>query len=146
MKTQAIMLPSHGGEDQQVATLYHYDNGDVIVESPNATRHLSMAHALEHIRARWPWAYLAESVRDDTPPVPGQAPHLGDLIAAVNRCNRDGMNTLLSYDARTGCMHIIPAHSSGSFEIDTDNCTADEITGAVTWLNREYHRATNPNP
>lgn len=67
MKTHPIMLPNHGGEDVQVATLYHHPNGEAVVETTTSIRHINLPAAMSHLRTAWPHAYLAEAVRQDAP-------------------------------------------------------------------------------
>ena len=54
MKTYPIMLPSHGGEDVQAATLTEYADGGCVIETGSTvtTDHKAAAIATEFVN--WP--------------------------------------------------------------------------------------------
>lgn len=90
MKTYPVMLPSHGHEDMQAAILTEYADGSCTLETGGSVSTSSKAEALDLIRRRWPSAYLAEPVRDDTPPADAE-PTLGDLLNLAHRLTYDGI-------------------------------------------------------
>ena len=57
------MLPSHGGEDVQAATLTEYQDGSCSIETGSSITTDHKAAALDIIKCRWPGAYIAEAVR-----------------------------------------------------------------------------------
>ena len=62
MKTYPVMLPCHGGEDVEIATIAETADGRYTILR-NHIQTDNKADALEIIRRSWPQAYLGESVR-----------------------------------------------------------------------------------
>ncbi len=62
MKTYPVMLPYHGGEDVEIATITETADGRCTILR-NHIQTDNKADALEIIRQSWPQAYLGESVR-----------------------------------------------------------------------------------
>ena len=62
MKTYPVMLPCHGGEDVEIATIDETADGRCTILR-NHIQTDSKVDALEIIRQRWPQAYIGESVR-----------------------------------------------------------------------------------
>lgn len=62
MKTYPVMLPCHGGEDAEIATIAETADGRCRILR-NHIQTDNKAEALEIIRQSWPQAYIGESVR-----------------------------------------------------------------------------------
>ena len=62
MKTYPVMLPCHGGEDGEIATIAETADGRCTILR-NHIQTDSKVDALEIIRQSWPQAYIGESVR-----------------------------------------------------------------------------------
>ncbi len=156
MRTYPVMLPCHTCEDIRVATLTEYDNGHCALESHNADI-VSIAEAIDIIRRHWPNAYLAEPVRDDTPPVK-PVPTLGDLLnLAIQVQDEHCIDVDVDYNARWRTLLLdvrYPRHPADgvrnyrSYEIrlsDFSEATLDTvIQNAADWLNdltRKYNAA-----
>ena len=76
MKTYPIMLPSHGGEDVQAATLTEYGDGSCVIETGSTVTTDHKAAAIDVIKRRWPSAYIAEAVRIEPEAAPERT-HIG---------------------------------------------------------------------
>ena len=74
MKTYPIILPSHGGEDVQAATLTEYQDGSCSIETGSTITTDHKAAAIDVIKRRWPSAYIAEAVRIEPENTPDSAP------------------------------------------------------------------------
>lgn len=62
MKTYPVMLPCHGGEDVEIATITETADGRCTILR-NRIQTDNKVDALEIIRQSWPQAYIGESVR-----------------------------------------------------------------------------------
>ncbi|WP_188209631.1 hypothetical protein [Neisseria subflava] len=62
MKTYPVMLPCHGGEDVEIASIAETEDGRCTILR-NHIQTDNKAAALEIIRQSWPQAYIGESVR-----------------------------------------------------------------------------------
>ena len=62
MKTYPVMLPCHGGEDVEIASIAETEDGRCTILR-NRIQTDNKADALEIIRQSWPQAYIGESVR-----------------------------------------------------------------------------------
>lgn len=61
MKTYPVMLPCHGGEDVEIASIAETEDGRCTILR-NHIQTDNKADALEIIRQSWPQAYIGESV------------------------------------------------------------------------------------
>ena len=62
MKTYPVMLPCHGGEDVEIASIAETEDGRCTILRIHIQTD-NKADALEIIRQSWPQAYIGESVR-----------------------------------------------------------------------------------
>ena len=62
MKTYPVMLPCHGGEDIEIASIAETADGRCTIFRTRIQTD-NKVEALEIIRQRWPQAYIGESVR-----------------------------------------------------------------------------------
>lgn len=62
MKTYPVMLPCHGGEDVEIASIAETEDGRCTILR-NHIQTDNKADALEIIRQSWLQAYIGESVR-----------------------------------------------------------------------------------
>lgn len=154
MKTYPIILPSHGGEDVQAATLTEYADGSCVIETGSTVTTDHKAAAIDVIKRRWPSAYLAEAVRDDTPPAEAK-PTLADLLKLAQQLTSNGILAVdVEYNSRYGslilyaCIEPRPKgtwleHEICYYELG-DNELAAAIQTAKDWLNAVAEKHGNP--
>ena len=104
MKTYPIMLPSHGGEDVQAATLTEYADGSCSIETGSSITTDHKAAAIDVIKRRWPNAYLAEAVRIESEAAP--EPTLGDLLNLAVRLNSPTLKIDVEFNAEQNVLYI----------------------------------------
>jgi len=154
MKTYPIMLPSHGGEDVQAATLTEYQDGSCSIETGSSITTDHKAAAIDVIKRRWPAAYIAEAVRDDTPPAEAK-PTLTDLLKLAQQLTGSGILAVdVEYNSRYGslilyaCVEPRPKARWLEYEICYwelgDNELAAAIQAAIDWLTDLHKQYGNP--
>ena len=105
MKTYPIMLPCHGGEDVQAATMTEYQDGSCVIETGSTVTTDHKAAAIDIIKHRWPGAYIAEAVRIEPENTSAAAPttHWGSLLdLAIEAQASHCLDVDVSYNARSG--------------------------------------------
>lgn len=104
MKTYPIMLPCHGGEDVQAATLTEYQDGSCVIETGSTITTDHKAAALDIIKRLWPSAYIAEAVRIEPEAAP--EPTLGDLLNLAVRLNSETYQIEVEFCGRSHTVYI----------------------------------------
>lgn len=157
MKTYPIMLPSHGGEDVQAATLTEYADGSCSIETGSSITTDHKAAAIDVIKRRWPSAYLAEAVRIEPEAVP--EPTLGDLLNLAVRLNGPTLKIDVEFNAEQNVLYIDTnfRHDSRRGRLceirlnpDNPHTTADGLMlaaktqAAIDWLTDLHKQSGNP--
>ena len=157
MKTYPIMLPSHGGEDVQAATLTEYADGSCVIETGSSITTDHKAAAIDVIKRRWPNAYIAEAVRIEPEAAP--EPTLGDLLNLAVRLNSSTLKIDVEFNAEqnvlyidTNCRHASRRYRLREIRLNPDNphTTADGLMlaaktkAAIDWLTDLYKQSSNP--
>ena len=104
MKTYPIMLPCHGGEDVQAATMTEYADGSCVIETGSTITTDHKATALDIIKRLWPSAYIAEAVRIEPEAAP--EPTLGDLLNLAVRLNSETYQIEVEFCGRSHTVYI----------------------------------------
>ena len=104
MKTYPIMLPCHGGEDVQAATLTEYQDGSCVIETGSTITTDHKAAAIDIIKRLWPSAYIAEAVRIEPEAAP--EPTLGDLLNLAVRLNSEIYQIEVEFCGRSHTVYI----------------------------------------
>lgn len=157
MKTYPIMLPSHGGEDVQAATLTEYQDGSCSIETGSSITTDHKAAAIDVIKRRWPSAYLAEAVRIEPEAAP--EPTLGDLLNLISRLNGEGFyidlrfhgfghSMIVGVICNSGMVHeelalevITNPEKRRRYALPTENVLAQN---AIDWLTDLHKKYGNP--
>ena len=157
MKTYPIMLPSHGGEDVQAATLTEYADGSCVIETGSSITTDHKAAAIDVIKRRWPSAYIAEAVRIEPEAAP--EPTLGDLLNLAVRLNSPTLKIDVEFNAEQNVLYIDTnfrhaAHRDRLCEIrlnpNNPHTTADGLMlaaktqAAIDWLTDLHKKYGNP--
>ena len=98
------MLPCHGGEDVQAATLTEYQDGSCVIETGSTITTDHKAAALDIIKRLWPSAYIAEAVRIEPEAAP--EPTLGDLLNLAVRLNSETYQIEVEFCGRSHTVYI----------------------------------------
>lgn len=158
MKTYPIMLPSHGGEDVQAATLTEYQDGSCSIETGSSITTDHKAAAIDVIKRRWPNAYIAESVRIEPEAAP--EPTLGDLLNLAVRLNSEAYQIEVEFCSRNHTVYIDTKlyHDTGRsyqmYEIrlnpinpgitESGKPLSGKIQDAMRWLQERPKQYGNP--
>lgn len=157
MKTYPIMLPSHGGEDVQAATLTEYQDGSCVIETGSTVTTDHKAAAIDVIKRRWPSAYIAEAVRIESEAAP--EPTLGDLLNLAVRLNSPTLKIDVEFNAEQNVLYIDTnfRHAASRDRLceirlnpNNPNTTADGLMlaaktqAAIDWLTDLYKQSGNP--
>ena len=157
MKTYPIMLPSHGGEDVQAATLTEYQDGSCVIETGSTVTTDHKAAAIDVIKRRWPSAYIAEAVRVEPEAAP--EPTLGDLLNLAVRLNSPTLKIDVEFNAEQNVLYIDTnfRHAASRDRLcetrlnpNSPHTTADGLMlaaktqAAIDWLTDLYKQSGNP--
>lgn len=157
MKTYPIMLPSHGGEDVQAATLTEYADGSCSIETGSSITTDHKAAAIDVIKRRWPSAYIAEAVRIEPEAAP--EPTLGDLLNLAVRLNSPTLKIDVEFNAEQNVLYIDTnfRHAASRDRLceirlnpNNPHTTADGLMlaaktqAAIDWLTDLYKQSGNP--
>lgn len=151
------MLPSHGGEDVQAATLTEYADGSCVIETGSTVTTDHIAAAIDIIKRRWPSAYIAEAVRIEPEAAP--EPTLGDLLNLAVRLNSSTLKIDVEFNAEqnvlyidTNFRHAATPDRLCEIRLNPNNphTTADglmlaaKIQAAIDWLTDLHKQSGNP--
>lgn len=158
MKTYPIMLPCHGGEDVQAATLTEYQDGSCVIETGSTITTDHKAAALDIIKRLWPSAYIAEAVRIEPEAAP--EPTLGDLLNLAVRLNSETYQIEVEFCGRSHAVYIDTKlyHDTGrsyqTYEIRLNPINpgitesglplSGKIQDAMHWLQERPKQSGNP--
>ena len=142
------MLPSHGGEDVQAATLTEYADGSCSIETGSSITTDHKAAAIDVIKRRWPSAYLAEAVRIEPEAAP--EPTLGDLLELAVRLNSEAYQIEVEFCGRnhdTGRsyqMYEIRLNPINPGITESGKPLSGKIQDAMRWLQERPKQYGNP--
>ena len=152
------MLPSHGGEDVQAATLTEYADGSCVIETGSIITTGNKATALDVIKRCWPSAYIAEAVRIEPEAAP--EPTLGDLLNLAVRLNSKTYRIEVEFCGKSHAVYIDTKlyHDTGRshqmYEIrlnpinpgitESGQPLSGKIQDAMHWLQERPKQSGNP--